>query len=67
MKHRSNVFVVERRVITNHVWEHAVIGVFLTYEGADNYAGACTQQFRERGFDEDDFTFYVTMSTYYNE
>ena len=65
-KHRTNVFLVERRVLEAAGMSLAVVGVFPTPEGADEYAGACKQDFLERGFDEDDFTFSVTMSTFYD-
>lgn len=65
-KHRANVFLVERRVLDNNHHSYAVVGVFPTPEGADEFAGACKQQFIERGFSEDDFTFTTIMSTYYD-
>jgi hypothetical protein len=45
---------------------YAVVGVFPTAEGADHFKGACEQDFRDRGFDESDFTFSVVLSTYYD-
>jgi hypothetical protein len=45
---------------------YAVVGVFPTAEGADHFKGACEQDFRDRGFDEGDFTFSVVLSTYYD-
>lgn len=65
-KHRANIFVVERRILDKAVVSYTVIGVFPTAEGADNFKGACEQDFRERGFTDDDFAFTVTMSTYYD-
>lgn len=62
-KHRTNVYTVERAVLGNY----AVVGVFATLEGASNFAGACEQDFKERGFTEDDFVFDVKLSTYYDE
>lgn len=65
-KHRANVYVVERRILNNVAINYAVVGVFPTDEGADHFKGACEQEFRERGFTDDDFTFSVALSTYYD-
>jgi len=65
-KHRANIYVVERRVLNNIVVSYAVVGVFPTAEGADYFKGACEQEFRDRGFDDADFTFSVVLSTYYD-
>ena len=65
-KHRANVFLVERTVLDKAVRNYAVVGVFPTPEGADEFAGACHQDFLERGFPEDDFAFKVVMSTFYD-
>ena len=65
-RHRTNVYLVERRVLNNTVVSYAVVGVFPTAEGADHFKGACEQDFRDRGFDEGDFTFSVVLSTYYD-
>jgi hypothetical protein len=53
-------------VLDNNHHSYAVVGVFPTPEGADEFAGACKQQFIEKGFSEDDFTFTTIMSTYYD-
>jgi excinuclease UvrABC ATPase subunit len=42
-----------------------VVGVFDNPVGADNFAEACAQDFRDRGFTDDDFSFEVQMTTYY--
>jgi hypothetical protein len=65
-KHRANVYVVERRILNAAAINYAVVGVFPTDEGADHFKGACEQEFRERGFSDDDFTFSVVLSTYYD-
>jgi hypothetical protein len=65
-KHRANVYLVERRVLNNTVVSYACVGIFPTHEGADYFKAACEQEFRERGFDDDDFTFAVVLSTYYD-
>ena len=64
-KHRANCFVVERRVL-DKVVSYSTVGVFPTYESADNFAGACQQEFLEKGYPEDDFSFKVCMTTYYD-
>jgi hypothetical protein len=65
-KHRANVYLVERRVLSSTVVSYAVVGVFPTPEGADHFKGACEQEFRDRGFNDDDFTFSVVLGTYYD-
>lgn len=66
-KHRANVYVVERRILNpTATVSFAVVGVFPTPEGADHFKGACEQEFRDRGFSDDDFTFSVILSTYYD-
>lgn len=66
LKHRANVYLVERRVLDKAVASYAVVGVFPTPEGADYFKGACEQEFRERGFTDDDFAFTVVLGTYYD-
>lgn len=66
-KHRANVFLVERSTVDKRaIRTYAIVGVFPTPESADEFAGACHQDFLERGFPEDDFTFKVVMSTFYD-
>jgi hypothetical protein len=65
-KHRANIYLVERRVLNDTAITYAVVGVFPTHEGADYFKGACEQDFRDRGFADDDFTFSVVLSTYYD-
>jgi hypothetical protein len=64
-KHRANCFLVERRIL-DKVVSYAVVGVFPTLDGADEFAAACAQSFKDRGFVEDDYVFSVKMSTYYD-
>lgn len=66
-KHRANCFAVERRLITAGVPSYAVCGVFPTPEGADAFAGACQQEFLERGYNPNDYSFYPVMTTFYDE
>ena len=62
-KHRANCYLVMRYVTTAPA---SVVGVFPNPEAADNFAEACAQDFRDRGFTDDDFSFEVQMSTYYD-
>lgn len=57
-KNRANVYVVYR--MGTHP---AVCGVFTDYEDADNYAGACKQQWLERYGVSAEFN--VQLSTFY--
>jgi len=43
-----------------------VVGVFNNPDGADNFKDACSQDFYDRGFTDDDFAFEVHMTTYYD-
>jgi hypothetical protein len=52
------------RYMTGH--RSVVMGVFPTDTGADEFAGACTQEFIEKGFNKDEFHFEVQMTTYYD-
>jgi hypothetical protein len=62
-KHRANCFIV-MRYMTGH--RAVVMGVFPTDTGADEFAGACTQEFIEKGFTSTEFHFEVQMTTYYD-
>lgn len=62
-KHRANCFLV-MRYINQH--SAVVVGVFPTDSGADEFAGACTQEYLERGFTPAEFSFEVQMTTYYD-
>ena len=62
-KHRANCFLVTR-YMTGH--RSVVVGVFPTDTGADEFAGACSQELIEKGFPPDMFHFEVQMSTYYD-
>ena len=60
-KHRANCFAVLRSVGDDTV----VCGVFPTPEGADAFAGACEQEWKEKDLPYN-ATFYVALSTYYD-
>lgn len=64
-KHRANVFLVERMSADPAVLP-VVCGVFPTYDGASDFAGACKQDFIDRGFQDSGYSFQVYMSTYYD-
>ena len=66
-KHRANIYVVERRVLNNAVVSYAVVGVFPTSEGADYFKGACEQDFRDRGFSDDDLKNVQTMKKHFDD
>lgn len=64
MKNRDNLFLVERRAIqTNY---NVIVGAFSNSVDAQNYADACAQQFIDKGL-EDEFSFDVIITTYYDE
>ena len=72
-KHRANVFLVERNMVTPEDYylgkwtSTVVVGVFATYDGASDFAGSCIQEYLERGFDPMLFSFETKMSTYYDQ
>lgn len=68
-KHRSNIFLVERTVLytPDAIPAFCVVGTFLTPEGADDFKGACIQDFVDRGIPEQCYSFRVGMSTYYDQ
>lgn len=70
-KHRSNMFVVMREtyynspVVYDQLKDSVPVGLFTSAEAADDFRGACEQEFKEKGFDEKDYYFSVVLSTYY--
>ena len=64
MKNRDTIYLVERRSIqTNY---NVIVGGFPTSELAQDYADRHQQEFIDRGF-EDEFSFDVVATTYYDE
>jgi ADP-ribose pyrophosphatase YjhB (NUDIX family) len=59
LKNRGTVFVVVR----GREAGAAVVGVFMDYDEAENYAGACEQQWLEKTGAS--VPFEVQLSTYY--
>lgn len=49
----------------NQDTERTPIGVFVTLEAAEDYAGACQQDFMDSGISAYDF--YVSYVSFYNE
>jgi len=62
-KSKTGLFVVCRHVMAAE--EGTPVGIFLTAESADNYAGACEQQMLEKGLST--FNFRVHYVMFYNE
>lgn len=70
-KHRGNMFVVVRKtynespVMYDSLKDVTPVGVFLSWEAAQDFRGACEQEFKEKGFDDKDYYFSVMLSTFY--
>jgi hypothetical protein len=65
MNNFSMIYVVIRTYKGDN---SVVLGVFKTFEGADNFAGACQQQMMDLDPElEKDFRFFTQVTTYYNE
>jgi len=62
-KSKTGMFVVERHL--NGENDGCPIAIFLTEESADNYAGACEQEFKEKGILT--YVFRAHYVTFYNE
>ena len=63
-KHRTNIYLVERKAIqTNY---NVICAAFGSSEAAYDYADAAAQEFIDKGL-EDEFSFDVIITTYYNE
>jgi len=70
-KHRSDMFIVMREtyynsdIVYDQLKDSTPVGVFVKWGDADDFRGACEQEFKEKGFDEKDYYFSVVLSTYY--
>lgn len=62
-KSKTGMYVVERHL--NGEQEGVPTGIFVTEESADNYAGACEQEFKEKGILA--YVFRTHYVTFYNE
>ncbi len=60
-KTKTGLWVVERSLIGHLAGIPA--GIFLTEEGANDYAGSCEQEFKDRNIDS--YRFHVTYVMYY--
>lgn len=62
-KTKTYLFVVERHEMASQ--EGVPIAIFVTEESADNYAGACEQEFKDKGILAYRFKTHSVM--FYNE
>lgn len=67
-KHRANLFLVERWTYANGAT--TIVGGFPEPDAAENYAEACRQEWRDKGYGEDidegRVVFNVAMTTFYD-
>lgn len=70
-KNKDTLYIVERTIYLDEdgkcVPQKVVIATFLTPEGADNFAGACEQEFLDQGYPPQCFKFETGAVTYYGE
>jgi hypothetical protein len=64
-KNKSSVYAVVR--YSNSLLPSTLIGVFLSLEAADNFAGACKQEWIDKGLFEENGIFGVELTTFYAE
>ncbi len=70
-KHRGDMFVVMREtynespIIYDDLKDAVPVGVFLSWEAAQDFRGACEQEFKEKGFEWMDYNFSIKLSTFY--
>ena len=62
-KTKTGLFVVVRKELDTEVI--VPIGIFVTLEAAEDYSGACLQDFTDSGITQ--FDFFVSYVTFYNE
>ena len=62
-KTKTGLFLVSRGELNSEA--SVPIGIFVTLEAAEDYAGACLQDFTDSGITQ--FDFYVSYVTFYNE
>lgn len=63
LKNKSSLFPVLRHDFTGN---DCVVAICLTPEKADDLVGEYTQLFKDKGFQDDEFYFYSSMSIYYD-
>jgi len=65
-KTKTGLFLVSRYQLEHGTQDGGVpIGIFVTLEAAEDYAGACAQEFTDKGIHV--FDFYVSYTMFYNE
>ena len=64
-KNKSSVYAVVR--YSGNLLPSVIIGVFLSMEAADNFAGACKQEWLDKGLFEANGIFGVELTTFYAE
>ena len=62
-KTKTGLFLVSRTELETNF--SVPIGIFVTLEAAEDYAGACQQEFTDSGISQYDFL--VSYVTFYNE
>ena len=62
MKHKDNIFIVMRHDFSG---QDAVCSATIDSEKADELVGEYTQQFRDRGFTEEECYFYSVATPLY--
>lgn len=70
-KHRANCYIVERHIynVHNDKDAFAVLGVFPSYEIADEFKDSCKQEWKDKGLLNDEkylINFHVNLSTFYD-
>lgn len=62
MRNKSTIYVVLRHDFSGR---DVVVACCSNYERADDLVGEYQQQYKDRGFSEDECYFYMTGTTYY--
>ena len=62
-KTKTGLFLVSRAELESNA--SVPIGIFVTLEAAEDYAGSCQQEFTDSGISQ--FDFFVSYVTFYNE
>lgn len=62
-KNKTNVYAVVR--YGGSLLPVALIGVFANNEDADDFAGACKQEWIDKGLSDVDVSFRVELTTFY--
>lgn len=64
IKHRQNVYVVLRHDFSG---SDVVVASCYSATKADELVGEYTQLFKDKGFKDEEYYFYSTLTTYYDE